>query len=303
MKTAALADYDLYLFHQGTNYHAYEMLGAHYVEQDGERGVRFAVWAPHARDVSVVGDFNDWDTRVHPMERLSDGETWATFIPGLPSGTIYKYAIDPPWGGPRIMKADPYGFYAEKKPLTASRTYDYPEFEWHDAEYQAAKKKGSSYEKPMLTYEVKAVAGSVTGITIDPKEYGYVPAVGDYLGLVNASAFGSNGSPVAITAVAPNATDASLLDITIALTGATVGAIVCLGFSSTKVPAPNAYLYNDIYMGDIEATAAGVAANTVAATGAAVDFHGEGILIDLTPCAGIAAAMKAAVPNVIQVVA
>lgn len=156
---------------------------------------------------------------------------------------------------------------------------------------------------PMLTYEVKAVAGSVTGITIDPKEYGYVPAVGDYLGLVNASAFGSNGSPVAITAVAPNATDASLLDITIALTGATVGAIVCLGFSSTKVPAPNAYLYNDIYMGDIEVTAAGVTANTVAATGAAVDFHGDGILIDLTPCAGIAAAMKAAVPNVIQVVA
>ena len=154
MKTAALAEYDLYLFHQGTNFHAYEMLGAHYTEQDGKRGVRFAVWAPNARAVSVVGDFNNWDTREHPMERLGDGETWMTFIPGLPSGTVYKYAIDPQWGGPRIMKADPYGFYAEKKPLTASRTYDYPKFEWHDAEYQAAKKKGSSYEKPMLTYEV-----------------------------------------------------------------------------------------------------------------------------------------------------
>ena len=154
MKTAALAEYDLYLFHQGTNFHAYEMLGAHYTEQDGERGVRFAVWAPNARSVSVVGDFNNWDTREHPMERLGDGETWMTFIPRLPSGTVYKYGIDPQWGGPRIMKADPYGFYAEKKPLTASRTYDYPKFEWHDAEYQAAKKKGSSYEKPMLTYEV-----------------------------------------------------------------------------------------------------------------------------------------------------
>ena len=126
MKTAALAEYDLYLFHQGTNFHAYEMLGAHYTEQDGKRGVRFAVWAPNARAVSVVGDFNNWDTREHPMERLGDGETWMTFIPGLPSGTVYKYAIDPQWGGPRIMKADPYGFYAEKKPLTASRTYDYP---------------------------------------------------------------------------------------------------------------------------------------------------------------------------------
>ena len=154
MKTAALADFDLYLFHQGTNFHTYEMLGAHYTEKDGKRGVRFAVWAPHARAVSVVGDFNGWDTRVHEMERLSDGETWATFIPGLPSGTVYKYAIDPPWGGPRIMKADPYGFYAEKKPLTASRTYDFPDYKWRDGEFLAAKEKGTSYEKPMLTYEV-----------------------------------------------------------------------------------------------------------------------------------------------------
>lgn len=152
MKTAALAEYDIYLFHQGTNYHAQEMLGAHYVEREGRRGVRFAVWAPHAKQVSVVGDFNGWDTRHHPMERLADGEIWATFVPDLPSDTMYKYAIEPPWGGPFILKADPYGFFAQKKPETASLTYDVPPYAWQDEAWQKA--KGPSYEKPMLIYEV-----------------------------------------------------------------------------------------------------------------------------------------------------
>ena len=76
MKTSELSEFDLYLFHQGTNYHAYEMLGAHFVESDGKKGVRFAVWAPHAKSISVVGDFNEWDTRVNPMTRGRDGEIW-----------------------------------------------------------------------------------------------------------------------------------------------------------------------------------------------------------------------------------
>ena len=112
MKTADLADYDRYLFHQGTNYHAQEMLGSHYVVRDGIRGVRFTVWAPHAQAVSVVGDFNDWDTRINPLTRIGDGEIWIGFVPELPEETVYKYAIEPPWGGPRILKADPYGIYA-----------------------------------------------------------------------------------------------------------------------------------------------------------------------------------------------
>ena len=152
MKTAALAEYDIYLFHQGTNYHAQEMLGAHYVEQKGRCGVRFAVWAPQAKTVSVVGDFNGWDTRQHPMERLSDGEIWHVFIPDLPPDTMYKYAIEPPWGGPFILKADPYGFFAQKKPETASLTYDFPDYAWQDEAWQQA--KGPSYEKPLLIYEV-----------------------------------------------------------------------------------------------------------------------------------------------------
>lgn len=141
--------------------------------------------------------------------------------------------------------------------------------------------------KPVLVYEIKAVAGSVTGITIDPKAYGVLPTTSDKMKLV------ASGSAVAITAVAPNATDANLLDITIALTGATAGAAVALIPSGeSAMPSANGYLYNDIDLGDL---------SDANATGAAVDFHGEGLLIDFTPAAFMKAAMKSAVPNVIQV--
>ena len=156
MKTSALSEFDLYLFHQGTNYHAQEMLGAHFVEQGGKKGVRFTVWAPNAKAVSVVGEFNDWNVFIHPMNRIDDGEIWEVFVEGLGEGEIYKYAIEPQWGGPRIMKADPYGFYAEKKPQTASRTYDMNHYEWQDAAWQKRKEEESSYERPMLIYEVHA---------------------------------------------------------------------------------------------------------------------------------------------------
>ena len=156
LQTSDFSEFDLYLFHQGTNYRAYEMLGAHLMTQEGRQGVRFAVWAPHAKAVSVVGDFNAWDTRVHPLQRLQDGEIWAGFIPDVKEGDIYKYAIEPQWGGPHILKADPYGFYAEKKPQTASRVFDLTHYAWHDEAYQAKKKQQPSYGRPMLTYEVHA---------------------------------------------------------------------------------------------------------------------------------------------------
>lgn len=154
MNVSALSEFDLFLYHQGTNYHAYEMLGAHFMEQDGRKGVRFSVWAPHAKAVSVVGDFNEWDTRTHAMEKIGDGEIWVTFIEGLEEGDVYKYAIEPQWGGPHIMKADPYGFYAEKKPKTASRLYNMKKYKWNDAAWQERKKEHPSYASPMLTYEV-----------------------------------------------------------------------------------------------------------------------------------------------------
>ena len=130
------------------------MLGAHFMEQNGKAGVRFSVWAPHAKAVSVVGDFNAWDTRTHTMQKISDGEIWTIFIEGLEEGEVYKYAIEPPWGGPHIMKADPYGFCAEKKPKTASRLYNMKKYKWNDAAWQERKKTHPSYSNPMLTYEV-----------------------------------------------------------------------------------------------------------------------------------------------------
>jgi 1,4-alpha-glucan branching enzyme len=152
MVTSEMSEFDLYLYHQGTNYHAYEMLGAHFMARDGRKGVRFAVWAPHAKAVSVVGDFNDWDTRTHKMKKIKDGEIWSIFIEGIELGTVYKYAIEPQWGGAHIMKADPYGFCAEQKPATASRVYELGDYVWHDQDWYEEKKKASSYGRPMLTH-------------------------------------------------------------------------------------------------------------------------------------------------------
>ena len=154
MINSELKSYDIYLYHQGTNYHSYGIFGAHLVQEDGVSGVRFTVWAPHAKAVSVVGDFNNWDRAVSPMTKLSDGEIWHIFIPDLSENTLYKYVIEPYDGGELLYKADPYAFYAEKKPNTASRIYDMSKYEWHDSDWQQAKKDHRSYDMPMLTYEV-----------------------------------------------------------------------------------------------------------------------------------------------------
>ena len=154
MKVSALNEYDLYLYHQGTNYYAYQMLGAHFVRESGVDGVRFAVWAPHARAISVVGEFNKWDAKLHPMRRVSDGEIWTVFIPGLQEGQVYKYSIEPAYGGERILKADPYAFYAEQKPQTASKLYNLEGYTWHDQKWQAKMQAQSSYNNPMVIYEV-----------------------------------------------------------------------------------------------------------------------------------------------------
>ena len=130
------------------------MLGAHFAKQGNKKGIRFAVWAPHAKSVSVVGDFNNWDTRVTPMHKIGDGEIWVAFVEKMKEGELYKYAIEPQWGGPHIMKADPYGFYAEKKPDTASRTFDMNHYKWGDDAWKVQKNREASYDRPMLTYEV-----------------------------------------------------------------------------------------------------------------------------------------------------
>lgn len=153
MEISRLSEFDLYLYHQGTNYHTHQMLGAHLIEQNGVLGVRFAVWAPHAKSVSVVGDFNQWNSSLNYMEKVSDGEVWALFIPDVKVGDIYKYDVETVHGG-HILKADPYGFYAEKKPQTASKVFDITQYEWHDRVWEEQKKQQTSYESPMLIYEV-----------------------------------------------------------------------------------------------------------------------------------------------------
>lgn len=154
MNLSQFSDLEIYLFHNGSYVHAYEMLGAHVTTERGLQGVRFAVWAPHAKEVSVVGDFNNWDTRTHPMKKIKDGEIWCLFVPGITDGALYKYAILPQHEGPHILKADPYGYYAEKKPATASKVFDMNCYQWQDGEWLERKQHASSYSQPMLTYEV-----------------------------------------------------------------------------------------------------------------------------------------------------
>lgn len=143
--------HDIYLFHQGTLYESYKMLGAHIGEEKGRAGFRFTVWAPNARAVSVVGDFNSWDTRAHPLQRVKESGLWTLFVPGLKEGELYKYAIETYYGG-SLLKADPYAFYAELRPKSASITYKLEGYEWGDREWFMQKQ--APYDRPVNIYEV-----------------------------------------------------------------------------------------------------------------------------------------------------
>lgn len=144
-------DHDLYLFHQGNLFYSYKLLGAHYMEDNGEKGVRFSVWAPNAKEVMVVGDYNNWNGNHHKMKRVKDSGIWSLFVPGLDEGSLYKYKICTNQGD-CFLKADPYAFYSEHKPATASIVYSLNGYDWNDEEWQ--KQKTISYHKPMNIYEV-----------------------------------------------------------------------------------------------------------------------------------------------------
>ncbi|HEV7767231.1 MAG TPA: 1,4-alpha-glucan branching protein GlgB [Thermoanaerobaculia bacterium] len=143
-----LTDWDIHLFNEGTHHKLWEKLGSHIV--DG--GVMFAVWAPNAQQVSVVGDFNDWNPESHPLrERVGSG-IWEGFIPGLGRGTTYKYNIHSR-NGYRVNKADPYAVLHETPPETASKVWDLA-YDWNDADWMANRRERNSYTAPMSTYEV-----------------------------------------------------------------------------------------------------------------------------------------------------
>ena len=143
-------DLPLYLFHQGTNYNAYDFMGAHFANVDGQDGVIFRVWAPRADSVSVVGDFNGWNVCANPMKRVSDGGVYELFIAGLKEYDAYKFAVT--HGGKTVFKADPYAFHAETTPATASKIYSLDGYEWGDDKFISARTQ--PYDKPMNIYEV-----------------------------------------------------------------------------------------------------------------------------------------------------
>src|SRR5262245_5720789 len=149
-----LTDYDLHLLAQGSHYRSYEKMGAHLAERDGTAGVYFAVWAPNAERVSVIGDFNGWRADAHPMRLQGSSGVWEAFVPGLGSGALYKYAITSRHRGYRVEKADPYAFAAEVTPRTASKVWDLSGYEWGDQEWMARRAKTQAPDAPMSIYEV-----------------------------------------------------------------------------------------------------------------------------------------------------
>ena len=147
-----LTDYDLYLLNEGRHWKLYERLGAQLRTIDGVDGVNFAVWAPNALGVSVIGDFNNWDGRRHPMRKHIPSGFWELFIPGLSEGTLYKYQVRTREGV--CDKADPVGFATECPPRTASKVVDLSRFRWHDAEWLARRRETNWLEQPISIYEV-----------------------------------------------------------------------------------------------------------------------------------------------------
>jgi len=148
-----ISDYDLYLFNEGTHHRIYEKLGAHIRNINGVSGVSFCVWAPNAKRVSVVGDFNQWDGRRHQMRMLGSFGVWEIFIPGLVKNDIYKYEMKTP-SDEIYIKADPFAFFAEKPPKTASKVYDLYNYEWNDGEWMKKRAAESNFDKPVNIYEV-----------------------------------------------------------------------------------------------------------------------------------------------------
>ena len=146
-----LTEFDIHLLHEGRHWRSYEKLGAHLHRLDGVAGVNFAVWAPNAESVSVVGDFNNWDGRIHQMHRRPAG-IWELFIPGVVVGSLYKFRVHA--AGRAVDRADPYGFAAELPPRTASCVVDLGNYQWNDGEWLSRRNQRNPLAAAMNIYEV-----------------------------------------------------------------------------------------------------------------------------------------------------
>ena len=152
-QTLKITEMDRYLFGQGTHYEIYKLMGAHPTKQKGKDGVYFAVWAPRAQEVAVVGDFNGWDPNKNIMKCDNDMGIYQLFIPGVKSGDLYKFCITSP-SGELLYKADPYANYAEKRPGNASRVYDITNFKWNDSVWMKNRQNYDVNKNAMSIYEV-----------------------------------------------------------------------------------------------------------------------------------------------------
>ncbi len=149
-------DFDLQLWGEGNHKKAYEFMGAHPKEVDGVKGIHFVVSAPSATRVSVVGPFNNWDGRVHRMRKYHDQGLWEIFIPQVTQGDEYKYEIKSPVQDPPLLKADPFAFYAQLRPDTASKVFDIEGYNWTDDEWVTSREERQGLDKPLSVYEVHA---------------------------------------------------------------------------------------------------------------------------------------------------
>ncbi len=149
-----MSEQSRYLFNEGNNQKIYEDLGAHCRTIDGVDGVHFAVWAPNAKRVSVVGSFNDWDGRVHQMRLLGSSGVWELFIPGLSEGAVYKYEIKKRENDHIILKTDPYGYLQEPFPYHGTVVCNLDTFEWTDQSWMERRRDGEMLNVPMSIYEV-----------------------------------------------------------------------------------------------------------------------------------------------------
>ncbi len=149
-----LTEFDLHLMGEGTHYKKYEKLGAHLMTMNNISGVFFAVWAPNAIRVSVMGDFNNWDGRRHPMRVRDLTGIWELFIPGLGEGDLYKFEVKSRYKGYLGEKADPYAFYSELRPQSSSVVYDITKYKWNDEKWMKERRVKNWLEAPISTYEV-----------------------------------------------------------------------------------------------------------------------------------------------------
>ncbi len=154
-------DVALYLFHQGNNMKAYEYMGAHKVP-DEKNLWSFRVWAPHAKAISVVGDFNSWDESKAPMEKINDAGMWECYISDVKEFDNYKFMVTAQ-DGKKTAKSDPYAFHSETRPGTASKIYELSGYKWGDSKWQQKKEQTNVYESPMNIYEVHAGSWKIYG--------------------------------------------------------------------------------------------------------------------------------------------